>query len=425
MKNLSLTLLAFLFMITGSVQAQDAKKAFKSAEKAIKSFIKNPTDESVSISAIKESLNTAFSSPAISDESKNWIKKGDLLTKVADIEYIHSVTPGNVYEIQYKDAALDAYDAYIKAMEMGDKKKYLSGISGLESHLNNTAALVYTSKDYGSAFKLFQKSLDAKKTLNAAGKDSRLDVDTLYRDQVLFTAVSGYYGDEPEIAKPYFLELKQAGGADPVVYEALYSMTSETNPEEALGYLEEGRQAHPDDTGMLFSEINYYLKSGQLEALITKLETAIEKEPDNITVYTTMGSVYDQLHQKEVKAGNTAKATEYFDKALEYYNISKSKDPTNFDAAYSVGALYYNKAAGMVDQLNTLANDFSADGMKKYDAKKAEMDNLFGEALPFFKEAEELKSDDLNTIIALKEIYARMNKLEKAEEYKAKLESMK
>lgn len=411
-------------MITGSLQAQDAKKAFKSAEKAVKSFIKNPADESNSVASIKESFDTAFASSDISDQSKNWIKKGDLLTKIADIEYIKSVTPGANYQIQYKDAALDAYQAYMKAKELGDEKKYLSGIDGLEGHLNNTAALVYSNKDYKSAFQLFKTSIDAKKMLNAAGKESRLDVDTLYRDQVLFTAVSGFYGEMAEESKPYFLELKEAGNADAVVYEALYSMTSETNQEEALMYLEEGRKAHPEDTGMLFSEINHYLKAGELEKLISKLELAIEQEPDNITVYTTMGSVYDQLHQQETKAGNAAKGTEYFGKALEYFNAAKAKDPKNFDAAYSVGALYYNKAAGMVDGLNELANDFSADGMKKYDAKKVEMDKIFEQALPFFKEAEALKPNDVNTIIALKEIYARMNKLDKADEYKAKLDSM-
>ena len=100
------------------------------------------------------------------------------------------------------------------------------------------------------------------------------------------------------------------------------------------------------------------------------------------------------------------------------------KDPTNFDAVYSQGALYYNKAATYTERINELANDFSAEGTKKYDALKAEMDALFEEALPFFLKAEEMNSKDLNTLIALREINARVNNMEKVTEYKNKIDAL-
>ena len=100
------------------------------------------------------------------------------------------------------------------------------------------------------------------------------------------------------------------------------------------------------------------------------MELAIEKEPDNVSIYTTLGSVYDQLHQKELTAGNEEQSTIYFDKAMEWYNKVLERDATNFDATYSVGALYYNKAATYVEALNDLAADLSVAGMKKYDETK-------------------------------------------------------
>ena len=57
-------------------------------------------------------------------------------------------------------------------------------------------------------------------------------------------------------------------------------------------------------------------------------------------------------------------------------------DPKNFIATYSMGALYYNKAASVLKEVNQLADDFSKDGMKKYEAKKKEMDGYFDQALP-------------------------------------------
>ena len=178
---------------------------------------------------------------------------------------------------------------------------------------------------------------------------------------------------------------------------------------------------NPDDTGLLFAQINHYLKEGKLDILIGKLDQAIAKEPDNASIYTTLASVYDQLQAKEE---DEAKSKEYFDLALLNYGTAISKDSNNFDAQYSTGAMYYNKAAGYVDMLNTLAADLSAGGMKKYDEKKLEMDGLFKTALPYFIKAEKLNPKDGGTIQALKEIYAKLNNLEKSSEYKAKMDAL-
>ena len=425
MKNLSLTLLLALFAFASTSFAQTGKKALKEAEKVIKKYAKNPLADDVDLASGITLLSTAFESEEVSGEAKNWIKKGELLVKISDAAYLQYATNPS-YKSPVPTAATDAYDAFSMAMELGETKKAAKGISEVEGHLNNAAALFYQEKDYESAYMSFKKSLDARDVLKENGKESRLDKEPgLLDDQILFTAVSGFYGGKAADAKPYFLQLKDNGKTDAVVYEALYSIyTEEGDADKALATLEEGRIANPDDSGLLFSEINHYLTSGNLETLIVKLEQAIEKEPDNVSVYVTLGSVYDQLHQKASKDGDSVKAKEYFAQALSYYNQTLEKEPENFDATYSIGALYYNKAAGMVGEINELANDFSSAGMKKYDAKKAEMDGIFKEALPSFERAETLKPDDRNTVIALKEIYARLNMLDKSEIYKAKLEGM-
>ena len=254
--------------------------------------------------------------------------------------------------------------------------------------------------------------------------DSRLDDPTIKNDQTFYTAVSGYFGDNKEASFPLFEQLYKAGNAQPLVYEALFNMASEKDITKAMEFLDAGRKANPDDNGLLFAEINYYLKVGQLDVLTDKLKAAIAKEPDNVSVYTTLGNVYDQLNQKERAAGNIEKADEYFNSAFDYFTQALAKDPKNFDATYSQGALYYNKAASMTTKLNELGNDYSSAGTKKYNAIKAEMDGYFKQALPYFLKAEELDPKDQNTMIALKEIYAREGQLEKSAEYKAKIEAL-
>jgi tetratricopeptide (TPR) repeat protein len=157
--------------------------------------------------------------------------------------------------------------------------------------------------------------------------------------------------------------------------------------------------------------------------LINKLKMAIEKEPTNVSLYSTLGNVYDNLYQKEIESGSEEKATEYFNNAKDYYQQALEQDPTYVDAIYSVGALYYNRAAAMTLELNKLSDDYSKEGIKKYEALKAEIFEEFDLALPYFKKAESLDPNDVNTLIALKEIFARKDNLELSKEFKTRLDN--
>ncbi len=112
-----------------------------------------------------------------------------------------------------------------------------------------------------------------------------------------------------------------------------------------------------------------------------------------------------------------ASAKVYFSKALEM-------DDEYFDAVYMMGAVEYNRAAEFAGLLNELADDYSKEGTAKYEAMKEKMLGQFDAALPYFQKAEQIEPTDRNTLIALREIYARKDQLDKSEEYKAKLENL-
>jgi len=215
-----------------------------------------------------------------------------------------------------------------------------------------------------------------------------------------YTGLAALNAQDMGAAKPVFMKLKDAGYDKPAVYEALYKMELENDEAAAAAILEEGRAKFPDDTSLLFNEINHYLRTGKLNELTGRLESAIAKEPDNPSLYSTLGNVYDNLYQKELGENNEAKATEYFDLAFQNYNKSLEIKPGHFDAIYSIGALYYNRAASTTTAMNALADDYSKAGLKKYDALKAKMLAQFDEALPFFKQAEAITPGDRNTLIA-------------------------
>ncbi len=422
MKKIILSLLSICFLAV-SIQAQDAKSMVKGAEKAIGEFIKDPSNAG-KLDEAKAMFDQALSSGGTADL---YNKKGAAFIKMADQQMTARLLNPEAPLLDPL-AAVEAFDAYSKALSMaekkGAKKKALSGISDTETHLNNVAINMYQTQEYAGAFQNFDASIKAKNLLSENGSKSRLDDPALMSDQKLFAGITAYYSENTEAALPYYEELYAMGTEEPAIYEGLIAMKKESDPEGSLAVLAAGREKFPDNTSLLFAEINHYLAAGELDVLIEKLELAIEKEPDNLSVITTLGNVYDQLHVAANTENDAVKSEEYFNKALATYKQVIDRDDSNFDAWYSSGALYYNKAAGMAPVINELGNDFSAEGTKKYNEMKEKMDTAFAQALPYFEKAESIDANDRNTIIALKEIFARQSNFDKVEVYSKKLDSI-
>lgn len=75
-------------------------------------------------------------------------------------------------------------------------------------------------------------------------------------------------------------------------------------------------------------------------------------------------------------------------------------------------------------EMNALPDDFSSAGLKKLQTMKDEVMALFDQALPYFQTAESLDPNDMNTLIALNEIYARKED-ELSTEFKKRLDTVK
>ena len=151
------------------------------------------------------------------------------------------------------------------------------------------------------------------------------------------------------------------------------------------------------------------------------MKDAIKKEPKNVTLYFTLGNVLDNLATAEK---DETKQKALVAEALEYYTKTLELDAKNVDAIYSIGASFYNKAAIYSKEMKKLESDFSKEGQKKYNAAEKLMLDEFDKALPYFKKAESINPNDQNTLIALKEIFAKKNDMKMSGEFKARLETI-
>ncbi|MCB0578431.1 MAG: tetratricopeptide repeat protein [Phaeodactylibacter sp.] len=432
MKKLILGLTAILLLT--AVHAQDGKKAYRDAKKAFSTYNLDPTGNKAQLSEAATQIDVALQDAEIAQDPTAWALKGEIFNEVANqIVAVRQLGIGSLDELPKVDhPAHKAAEAYMKSYELAEKKwqtkDALKGFQQAQGHLSNMGIFFYEDQDYDSALENFQMVIELHDKLKADGEASSLDsedgTNEGYNNQLYITGLAALNAGKPEAASGYFRKLYDMKYEKPAIYEALYKIEADKDRAAAYKYLEEGRKLFPDDVSILFAEINHFLAINELDKLIDKLEQGIAKEPDNVSLYSTLGNVYDNLHQKEMEAGNTEKAQEYFDKALAQYQKAIEKDPSYSDALYSIGALYYNKAAAMTQELNKYADDYSKEGLKKYEELKKKIFEEFDKALPYFQKAEARNPSDMNTLIALKEIYARKDNLEMSNEFKERLDKV-
>jgi len=424
MKNLFLLL--FAAFLGFGVQAQDAEKDLKSAKKLLASYKldNEKTDDLAEAGGLVEAvlndseLGKDYKALAIVAE----VYENQMTSDQAKLQF------NQIQEPRFPMAASKAYKTYKKAFMVAEKKyqtkEALDGMSKSSLFLNNIGFGLYESGDAAGALTYFEQYLEADKLLKENGQDGLLTTDSLYQNQIFISSAMATSSGQTDKAEMYLNELVSLDYRDPLVYSNLYALYKDSDKDKAITYLDQGRAAFPDDINLLFSEINYYLSEGRLEELIDKLKAAIAAEPENASVRSTLGSVYDQLYQKANTAGNQADADKYFKESEMAYAEALELDPDASEVNYSLGALYYNRAVIYISEMNELAEDYSKEGTKTYEAKKAQAMAEFDRALPYFTKAYEANKEDRNTLIALKEIYARKDMFDKSNEMKTQLEAL-
>jgi hypothetical protein len=424
MKKLILAILAFA-LLTGTISAQTpAADLIKAANKAVKNIGGKKDKMALAEAAIDAMMK-------LPENQTNWealLVKGKMYNEQSAVDNLQRQTAGLLkkeFKSEYNKSAMMASDALIAASKATQDKKQLkeviSALADAQSSLGYYVSEFTDGKDYVSAYNSLNLGLTTHEALKAMGAKSLFDKTEEYNRQLSLVGLLSVYADKEKESVAVYEKMIALKKDTSYVYSSLYKVKAESDPAGALKYLEMGRQKYPDDAQLLFTEINYYLKAGKLEVLTDKLKAGIAKEPKNVSLYFTLGNVYDNLSQKET---DPAKAEGYAAEAMTYYKKTLDLDAKNSDAIYSIGASFYNKAALFSKDMKKLESDFSKEGQKKYDAAQALMIAEFDKALPYFKKAESINPNDQNTLIALKEIFAKKNDMKLSKEFKDRLDNV-
>jgi tetratricopeptide (TPR) repeat protein len=343
----------------------------------------------------KESIDQATKNETTGVMAKTWYYRGQIYHAIFEStkEQFKVLKPGSLDE---------AYQAYEKTLELDSRGEYKDDLkkrlSVVSSQLQNQGVDNYREKDYTGALANFEKSL--KITEKHIGL-----IDTL---AIYNSALAADKANEYTKAQQYYSKLIEINYGGAKTFGLLSSLQMEQkDTTAALQTLKNARQKYPSDPDLSITELNIYLSSGRDKEAATQIEAAIVNDPKNSNLYFAKGVLNDKLGKTEI-------AVEAYKKALEI-------KPEHFDANYNLGAMLFNDGAEMINKANALPPS----KQKEYDATKAKADSRFKDAKPYFEAAYKINPKDMPTMQSLRQVYTRLNELEKASEIKKAMDANK
>lgn len=170
--------------------------------------------------------------------------------------------------------------------------------------------------------------------------------------------------------------------------------------EEAKAAVTEARNANPEDTSLILTEADLYLKVNDFDTYTKLVNQALANDPNNVNLVYNLGVI----------AGNANKLAD----AEKYYKRALEINPNYFNANFNLAELMLRADEKFVNEMNKLGT--SEKDNKRYDVLKAEREKNFKAVLPYLEKAYELQPDNDAAKKTLMSVY---NALEMTDKYKA------
>lgn len=424
-----LILFSSLGLLSLSTFAQKAKvrEATRELNAAIEARAKQDSNkEKESLKKAISAIDEATKHEKTKDNSNTWLTKAEIY-----INLNHNK------DLQSHENTYEATKALEKAVALDEKVMRNPGYPQLKFQLGvdyyNIAVQAYQASDYKKAFEQFD---EVKNTLKEERKNMFKDlpmVDTVRSQSSLLQGYAAFYAEKNDDAIAIFQEAKNDPivNQDPNIYYIMAEAYKKKKDMDAmLKTLEEGREKFPEDENLSTLELNYYLESGNVDKMLSKLKEAVKANPNDPELIFNLGIIQADL-ANNAKDENEKK--QYNKDALKSYEKALALDPQNGKFNYQMGAFHFNKAAVINSEMQSLP----ISEQKKYDALELERNKIFEEAIPFLEDARmsfqrnarNLSHNDKifykQSLEALSNIYAILNKMDLVKEIRDEMDSFK
>lgn len=415
--------LVALIALTVTVSAEAQKKNIQSASNSLKY-----KEYSEALKYIDEALND----PSTKDDPKAWYIKGLIYMNMQN-------DPGYKADDPYKKAV----EPYMKVLEIKpgyESNNVKQGLQFAAYNYYNESVQAYNNKKYPEAYNLSKFTVDIHNAQDGKLFEGNKSFDTVAAGAAVINAYSAYYGKDMDNALPALHALKDnpiEGNAS--IYLMLADIyRNQDNTAKELEIIEAARAKYPSNENVRNEELNYYIRTNQQDKLLKKLKDAVASEPNNPIYQYNLANAYTNMAFPKDADGNSMDKPENYDQLLADAEAGFKKaldaDPDNMGYHYDMGVLYYNQSAEVTNDMNQVTGT-SAEDDKKWNALKEKRNALFAKAMPYFEKIvntfepkfDKLSNDDksiyVNSLRAMREMYAKQNMLDKSKELKEKIDA--
>ncbi len=173
--------------------------------------------------------------------------------------------------------------------------------------------------------------------------------------------------------------------------------------EEAKTAISDARKANPEDTSLMLTEANLYLKLNDKATYSKIVSEVLQKDPNNAELLFNLAVLSSDT--------DSAQSEKYYKKAIEI-------KPDYFDAYLNLSELLLRSDEKFVKEMNSLGT--SEKDNKRYEALKLERNNSFKKIMPYLEKAVELKPDNQDAKTTLIGVYSALEMTDKAKALKDK-----
>ncbi|MBB1150490.1 MULTISPECIES: tetratricopeptide repeat protein [unclassified Myroides] len=397
--------LAAALLISGLTMAQ--KKELKDAEKAVKKG--NVAEATTALKAVEGVLGQATndqkiqyyylkSNLAYQQIEKNQNFDANVDEMVAAYKAIESIDKNNKFAKQAnEELGIVASKVINKAIEDNNSKNYIGATKKFKQafdinpkdtlYLYYAASTAISSKDYKTATTYYKELID----LGYNGNES------------YYTAVDKATGEVQNFGKDSKMRdvlVKQGSHVDPkfvkedskrpeIIKNLALIYYQEGQYEEAEKAVIEARKSNPDDTNLMLTQMDLYLKSNNIGKYEEVAKEALAKNPnDDVLLYN--------LGVTSFQAGKVDDARKYYEQAIRI-------NPKNESAYLNMAFLKLQPDEEITNKMNSLG--MSAADNKKYDQLQKEKKALYRDAMNDLEKVLAINPSNEEAINTLKNIY--------------------
>ena len=321
----------------------------------------------------KNFIDLAAANPETAEDFKMHLYRAQIYYSLNEIAQLEAMSSGSAIDQAAAKANKEVAMASFKKVLEDPKKSWTSDaqnyINGRVDNVFNAGIVAYNAKKYEAAADAFIAAHEIKSYLGEDFKDAEVN-----------TSLAANYAVEDYLAAKKY--------------------------DEAIAFASRVSEAMPKNIDILISLVNINLQKGDVAATEKFINKALELDPNNKQLYYVLGTSYMDKKENE-------KATAALQKALEI-------DPTYNEALYQLGAHLYNLA---VEKRNaTIELDYKD---PKAAQLEAEAMNLFKQALAPLEQYATQNPEDRAILDILYKTNMKLGNIEKAQEYKKRLDSTK